>query len=152
MRIFNSRVRPFSEIRHVAVAIAAIRPGQYHIGVLHKEEFSGQVKLAHLAWHKQVKNSEPKDCYLWIDPPVPTRRARQIAARTRQILRANARGIPYAFSPPNDCFDPETAIFLFGPSHFGLTCATFVLAIYHSAGIPLAEYESWPGNRPGDLV
>ena len=151
MRLYSNERRPFTEIRHVAVAIAVVARGQHHVGLLHQEEVLDEVRLAHLAWHHQLKNSQPKDAYLWINPPIPTRRARQVAARCRQILRANRRGIPYAFSPPNDCFDAETGRFLFGPTRVGLTCASFVLAVFDSAGIRLAEYGSWPPRRAGDV-
>jgi hypothetical protein len=66
------------------------------------ESLSTDVRLAHLARHNRLKDGQPKDSYLWIDPPIATRRARQVAARRRLILRANTRGLPYAFSPPND--------------------------------------------------
>lgn len=150
MRLYSSRERPFAEIRHVAVAIAVIQPGQQHLGLLHAEGVLNEVRLAHLAWHNQLRNGLPKDAYLWIDPPIPTRRARQVAARCRQILRGNARGIPYAFSTPNDCFDLETGAFLFGPSRVGLTCASFVLAVFESAGVCLIDHTRWPQGRPGD--
>lgn len=151
MRLHSNQQRPFAEIRHVAVAIAVARVGQQHTGILHKEEVLDEVRLAHLAWHNQLKNSQPKDAYLWIDPQIPTRRARQAAARCRQILRANNRGIPYAFSPPNDSFDHQTGSFLFGPTRAGLTCASFVLAVFDSAGIRLADYATWPQQRAGDV-
>jgi len=150
MRLYSSQQRPFADIRHVAVAIAVVRDGHQHVGILHKSEVIDEVKLGHLAWHNQLKDSQPKDCYLWVDPPIPTRRARQVAARCRQILRANERGIPYAFSSPNDCFDLRTGGFLLGPLRVGLTCASFVLAVFDAAGLRLAEYSSWPQQRPGD--
>lgn len=151
MRLHSNQQRPFVEIRHLAVAIAVVQPGQQHTGILHKEEVLDEVRLAHLAWHNQLKDGQPKDAYLWIDPPIATRRARQVAARCRQILRANTRGLPYAFSPPNDCFDHETGSFLFGPSRVGLTCASFVLAVFDSAGVRLADYATWSRRRAGDV-
>src|SRR3990172_8169920 len=151
MRLYSTEQRPFADIRHVAVAIAAVEAGQQHVGILHKEEALNEVKLAHLAWHNQLKDIQPRDSYLWIDLPIPARRTRQVAARCRQILRANWRGIPYAFSPPNDCFDLETGGFLFGPSRAGLTCAAFVLAVFDAAGIRLAKYNTWPEQRTADL-
>lgn len=151
MRLYSNDERPFVEIRHVAVAIAVVHAGQQHTGILHKEEVLDEVQLAHLAWHNQLKNAPPKEAYLWVDPLIPNRRARQVAARCRQILRGNKRGIPYAFSSPNDCFDSETGSFLFGPTRAGLTCASFVLAVFGSAGIQLADYATWPPQRAGDL-
>lgn len=32
----------------------------------------------------------------------------------------------------------------------GLTCATFVVAFFHSLGWPIVELESWPNGREGD--
>jgi hypothetical protein len=150
VRLYSSKQRPFAEIRHIAVAIAVVEAGQQHVGILHREEILDEVRLAHLAWHNQLKDNHTKDAYLWIELPIPERRARQVAARCRQILRANLRGIPYAFSPPNDCFDSETGRFLFGPSRLGLTCSTFVLAVFDSAGIRFADYATWPQQRSGD--
>jgi hypothetical protein len=58
--------------------------------------------------------------------------------------------VPYAFSPPNTCFDEATGRYLLGPTRMGLTCATFVLAIFDAARLPLVDYSSWPTHRPGD--
>ena len=107
------------------------------------------IRLLHLAWHFDLRDSEPKPAYLWIDPLIPEPRARQVAALCRRVLRSNTRGIPYAFSAPNDCFDSNTAQYLLGPTRFGLTCASFVLAIFDAAGLPLVRYESWP-IRPNE--
>ena len=150
MRLYSVHQRPFAGIRHAAIALAVVHGHQNHIGILYSDEDAGEVKLGHLAWHLELRTSQPKDCYLWVDPPIPDRRARQVAARCRQILRANDKGIPYAFSPPNDCFDDETGNFLLGATRKGLTCATFVLAVFDTAGIQLAKYDSWPQQRPGD--
>src|SRR6266545_8225610 len=152
MRLYSNQQRPFANLRHVAVAIAVVQAGQQHVGILHKEEVLDEVRLGHLAWHNQLKDSRPKDADRWIDPPIPTRRPRQVAARCRQILRASKRGIPYAFSPPNDCFDSESGSFLLGPSRVGLTCASFVLAVFDAAGIRLAENDTWPQQRAGDAA
>jgi hypothetical protein len=73
-----------------------------------------------------------------------------VAAVCRKVWRANGRYVPYAFSPPNDCFDSVTWEFIFGPTRLGLTCSTFVLAVFHTARLPLVDYSSWPVNRPGD--
>jgi len=82
---------------------------------------------------------------------VPPARQRSIAAFCRRVWRKNSKkGIPYAFSNPGQSFDDETGRFLIGPSRFGLTCASFVLAVFDAAGFPLAEYGSWPVDRTGD--
>lgn len=141
--VCDPRVRPFDEIVGVAVAIRSIDASQRHVGVAFKD--GDGVKLLHLAWHCSLRCEPPSERYHWIEPSIHPRRARQVAAICRQVVRANAtNGIPFAFSAPNDCLDPATFEFLLGPSRLGLTCATFVLAVFDRAGLPLVRYETWP--------
>lgn len=147
VRVHAPSEQSFDSIRAVAVAIAAVHDDQRHLGILHRDRSVGEVRLLHLAWHYILRDSTPKPCYLWIDPPIPEARARQVAALCRRVFRSNVRGIPYAFSAPNDCFDESTARFLLGPTRHGLTCASFVLAVFDAAGLALVDYSTWP-QRP----
>jgi len=148
-RVFSQQERPLSEMRWAAVAIKAVNPNQRHIGILHRDPSSG-VLLLDLAWHHQLRNAPPSSKYVWIAPDIPAPRLRQVAARCRQVVRANPGAIPYGFSPPNDCFDEQTGKFLLGPTRHGLTCATFVLAVFQLVGLKLIRFESWPTERPSD--
>lgn len=149
-RICDPQVRPFDEIAAIAVAIRAVDAGQRHVGIAFKD--GEGVRLLHLAWHCSLRCEPPDERYFWIESDIHPRRARQVAAICRQVIRANAaNGIPFAFSAPNDCFDRTTFEFLVGPSRVGLTCATFVLAVFDRAGLPLIRYETWP-HRADDEV
>lgn len=107
--------------------------------------------MLHLAWHFDLRNEEANDRYHWVDPDLPKPRLRSVAALCRQIWRKNGKNaIPYAFSHPSDCFDGGTGEFLLGPTKLGLTCATFVLAVFESAGIRLIDYASPVPARSGD--
>src|SRR4051794_28106723 len=128
IRAFTIQEHPFEQILHVAIAVTRVHVPdreQYHVGVLHKETRAGQISLLHLAWHNRLHNGPPKPYYLWIPPPIPELRARQVAAVCRKVHRSNSRGIPFGFSPPNDSFDKTTGEFLLGPNRVGLTCAAF---------------------------
>lgn len=46
-------------------------------------------------------------------------------------------------------FDEATGKSLLGPTGLGLTCASFVLAIFEFSGVRLLAYEQWPA-RPED--
>jgi hypothetical protein len=86
-----------------------------------------------------------------VDPAAHPKRLEQVADICRLVWRANQKqGIPYGFSPPTDCLDADTGEFLIGTTRHGLTCASFVLAVFHRAGLPLVVYENWPTSRPGD--
>ncbi len=151
-RVFSAVQRPYSDIPHVAVAIGKTpTPGQYHVGILHRESNSSNVLLLDLAWHCLLRNVSAGPDYFWVDLPIPARRAQNIAARCRQIWKRNGSStIPYGFSHPGDCFDNATGQYLFGATRVGLTCASFVLAVFHFAGVPLIRYETWPTERAGD--
>jgi hypothetical protein len=151
-RVYAAEQKPLPQIGRVAIAIGTVGPNRRHIGVLHREGDAGQVLMLHLRWHHRLTNGASEPHFLWIDPAViPRQRQIQVAAICRHIWRAHqSDGIPYGFSPPNDCFDEHTFRYLLGPTRHGLTCATFVLAVFHRAGIQLVEYTSWPTDRPGD--
>ena len=109
--------------------------------------------MLHLAWHgpRQLKNDDPLGSYLWIQPPFDEYRLRQVAAMCRRIFRKNeANGLPYGFGLRNDAFDTQTGEYLMNDSPYGLTCASFVLAVFHVTGLPLADYATWPRGRPDD--
>jgi hypothetical protein len=75
-----------------------------------------------------------------------------MAAKCRQIWNANRDGrIPYGFGSAVGCFDPVTLEYLYGPSQFGLTCATFVLGVFSCCGIELVKCDSWPAGREDDV-
>jgi hypothetical protein len=149
-RVYHPSQRPFRQVRSAGIAIREVDTDQRHIGLLHAETATG-IHFLHLAWHKDLRQEAPRDNYHWVDPVFPESRLRQVAAVCRLVWRANGRNsIPYGFSPPSDCFDANNGQYLFGPTQYGLTCATFILAVFHRAGLPLVRYETWPTGRPGD--
>jgi hypothetical protein len=150
-RVHSVQQNPFDQVRPAGIAIRDLDSQQRHMGILHRDLGAKEVRLLHLAWHLDLRNETPIEGYLWIDPAVPSRRLTQLAAVCRMVWLANGRDtIPYGFSPPSDCMDADTGKYLVGPTQHGLTCATFVLAVFHRAGLPLVQYASWPVGRPGD--
>jgi len=151
-RVFTFADQPAEAGHWVVVAVGEPNLDQRHIGVMHRDS-NGQLQFLHLAWHCRLQNDDHRPEYLslWVAPSVPAERQRIIAAFCRRVWRKNERdGIPYAFSNPQDSLDPATGEFLVGPTRFGLTCSSFVLALFHAAGLQLAVYESWPADRAGD--
>lgn len=145
-RVHSSSQRALGEIGHVAIAIKAVNDSQRHIGILHRGSGSKEALLLNLAWHHDLKNEAPTHEYLWIESNIPTRRAIQVATLCRKIWRSNDSVIPFAFSIPNDCFDTATGKILLGPTRLGLTCATFVIAVFRGVGIHLIEPDTWPAR------
>ncbi len=151
-RVFTFADPPAKAGHWVVVALGEPTPDQRHIGILHRDK-SENYDFLHLAWHCVLKNDAVRPDYLraWIAPEVPNARQRIIAAFCRRVWKTNGvQGIPYAFSDPQGALHQATGAFLIGNSRHGLTCSSFVLAVFHAVGLQLADYGSWPSERTGD--
>ncbi|MGO9061389.1 MAG: hypothetical protein ACLQU2_29025 [Candidatus Binataceae bacterium] len=74
-----------------------------------------------------------------------------IAAFCRRIWKQSVRNqIPYGFSHPNRFFDTSGNV-ITGPAKIGLTCASFVFAVFENAGVLLADLDSWPSPTSEDI-
>ncbi len=120
-----------------------------HIGVVYRHHEA--TRILHLAFHLILRDQDlhASGFRVWIDPALPRGRALSVAAFCRQVGKVNfSRGIPYAFSHPNRCFNVERGTYLFGPQRHGLTCSTFVLAVFSALGVHLIDYDAdWPVRR-----
>lgn len=124
---------------------------QRHTGIVFRIDADESHEFLHLAWHFDLRRDQFDARYFWVQPALPQRRLLQVAVICDRIATANDNGIPYSFGPPNDCFDEKTCEFLLGPTTTGLTCASFVLAVFHRAGLPLVRYSSWPRPTQEDI-
>lgn len=151
-RVHRQQDRPLSENKHVAVAIAEPAVDQRHTGLFFRFSAADPHEFLHLAWQCDLRLQTPKNTYLWVEPAIPARRLIQVAAICDDIASANVPDqIPYSFGPPNDCFDEHSCAFLLGPTKTGLTCASFVLAVFHRAGLQLVNYGTWPKPTLEDI-
>lgn len=151
--IHDVEKEPIDSSQYVAVVLGVPPSGGRHIGIWYRADDDGNPNTLHLAWHCMLENvaSPPAYFTLWVKSSYPAPRLRQAAAYIRRVWTANGRSaIPYSFSSPNDSLDPETGAFLLGPTRLGLTCASFVLAVFHGARLPLINYATWVADRPGD--
>lgn len=139
---FHSPSSPGAPFRHVGIAIGegALGPSG-HVGLLYKDGDS--VRCVHLKWHYRmgVEDDLPQG-YEWVVHSLPELYAMQVAARCRRIRRANPDGLPYAPGPFGR-FD-ATGLFVKDRGAHGFTCATFILAVFEAAGVPLVDVASWP--------
>lgn len=134
--------KPFEEVSYVAIAICRTRPNRYHAGILYKDQ--DNCHLLHVPGDMTIQRDPPETRYIWIAPSIHPARLPQIAAYCRLVWNENENnGIPYAFSDPRDSFDSITGKFLSSENKIGLTCASFVLAIFFSTGFQLVDFNSW---------
>lgn len=121
--------------------------------MLHRVSEREPVHILHLAWHERLRSEPPSSDYVvWTRPQIEGDRGLAIAAFCRRIAKLSSKQqVPYGFSQPNDFFDSSGG-FVRGPSRVGLTCASFVLAVFHTAGVPLARTDEWPLPTIEDLA
>ncbi|MFC1482300.1 hypothetical protein ACFL51_00690 [Myxococcota bacterium] len=135
------------EIETAAIAVVRFAEDWFHAGVIYRPELeSGELDephLLHLAFHYNLKcEPNPMD-YSWVVPRIPFERAIHIPALCDVVLRRYENGgLSYAVKYSGEMFDAETGDYLTDEGR-GLTCATFVLALYQSLGLQLIETETW---------
>lgn len=130
------------------IIIAHVCGGQLHCGIAYKSE--GQANALHLAWHYDLRDQPAQSLYshgyYFTLPSIDIIRQRVIAAKCRRISRAKEQEIPYGLLYEGATFDNDGILRLGGNEH-GLTCATFVMAVYASCGITLCDYAAWPARQ-----
>ena len=149
-RIHPISSSPIHEETLVAVALHATDLTG-HIGVVYR--YHQATRILHLAFHQKLSDQDLRASgfRVWVDPALPPSRGRWVAAFCRRVWKTHRyRGIPYAFSHPNHCFDFARGAYLFGPRRHGLTCSTFVLAVFSHMRVHFIDYKAnWP-VRPED--
>jgi len=150
-RVHTIEEKALEQMGAAALLVGTSGPNQRHIGLLHRGADGAPIYFLHLEDDRRLTNGLPLPGHAWVEPNIHRRRLPQLAAICRLVWRANERdGIPFGFGLPADCIDEENGQFLLGPTRWGLTCATFVLAVFHRAGLQLVDYSSWPADRAED--
>jgi hypothetical protein len=146
-------------IARLAISIANTDADQRHIGLLYRIE-GAPLEMLHLQWHcllrsqtpEQIQNDFPNHSYVWIslhndfDP-------RLIVAFVEWLgtvwKRNRDKGlIPFSIEYHGCYFDSDGT---YRPTAVGegLTCATFIMALFGDYGLPLIDLQGWK-RRLGD--
>ena len=129
------------------------RPEQRHVGFLFRADEELPSYFLHLAWHcKLTCEAPPEKDYIAVEAGLDPINQTLLAAYCQVIAEANKNGqIPYGIHYEGTYFDPQTGEWLRGIKEDGLTCATFILAVYRAQGIDLLNLTEWP-QRPEDII
>lgn len=124
-----------------------------HVGLLFREA-DQSVRVLHLCGHLDLRCDLPQavvgEALLYVVPALDPVVVEAVSAFTRLVRsRHVAGGLPYGYSPPDQFFDARAGFLQ--PGGEGLTCASFILAVFHRSGVQLIEYQSWPA-RPEDAA
>ena len=148
---------PHDQVEFSGIAVAKSGENQRHVGFVFKSNDDEKSLFCHLAWHLKLCFDPPADWRVneqrgklfWKNLSL-TKLNRMFLAGFLRDIQANNTGneLTYGFDMPLPCFD-EDGKYVPTDEGKGLTCATFVLAVYENLKYPLLDIAEWP-NRDED--
>lgn len=143
MHVFRQSTRTFEPDEYLGIAIGIPNlehPQQRHVGLIYSDgEYPP--RFCHLAWHYTLCDEHLPTEYLWGQSGLDQINKIFMAAYVMQ-LQQNAQSVPYGISYTTPCFDINGK-YISQPIGQGLTCATFILAVFESKGIYLLNRDAW---------
>lgn len=128
----------------VPLAVAATRSGD-HAGVVYLWPQTGAAFFFHHIGEDDLRHESADMTRLrWARPALATDELEDVAARASlldDMYTAQGIGLPYGFDRDLG-FDEDGRLVSVDPDA-GLTCATFVSAVFESAGFPLVDRVTW---------
>jgi hypothetical protein len=115
--------------------------GVLHLGILYKSET--ETRLLHLTLNN-ARDELPTQEYCWVQCGLGDINRRVLAGLCADIAIKLVKGmfIPYGFSYNGQYFEP-TGQYI-GPQNHGLTCSTFIMAVFRTFGLELLATDEWP--------
>lgn len=146
----NPESHPFDNVADLGIAIRTIRgEQQLHIGLLYKIDDSPALIL-NLRGHLELKNETPSIEYRWLQIELDEFNRRTIANLCR-LIAAKSQAIPFGFTY-NGSYFTLRGDYLGHDLGEGLTCATFVMALFETYSIPLLKIAEWPRHQAEDMI
>jgi hypothetical protein len=132
----------------VAIRVIDLTSHAMHVGLLYAHS-SGTVRFAHLAFHHDLRNdpAPTRQDYLWsvcmwlADPAM--KETAKFMANYIEAIMTHAEEVDYGMNPSGVGFDASGQFYSLDPRR-GLTCATFISAVFQSAGFPIVSLTTWP--------
>lgn len=139
MAILAPEGSPFDNVERLGLVIQATDFG-LHTGFLYLTDEGP--RICHLAFHHQLVDQDATPEYRWADIDLDLDN-KIILANLVALIAHEKPNIPYGFNLEGVAFDPSTGKLIDPPVGKGLTCATFILAVFRTFSIPLLAEETW---------
>jgi hypothetical protein len=146
--------RSTADVPCIAVFLHRVNSINLHTGIVYKDA-KGTFRRLHLGWQRQLladQKCRPNiDCAVPVFDSVDLVDEQFIAAFCGRIARSLPnRRIPYNLKIDNEVRFNLAGDIEVGRSFTGLSCATFVVAIFRSTGNPLIDTNGWPAASAQD--
>lgn len=131
------------------LAIRQFSTGQTHCGLVYRKTES-EVRLLHLRSHYDLADEEFDPSYRWVASGLDA--VNQLVMAAFAIAVADSLpNLAYGFDAEGIALDPTTGKLIEAPLGKGMTCATFVRALFLHQAIDILQLETWP-ERPEDEI
>jgi hypothetical protein len=130
----------FAAVADVGIAIRLIGETQSHIGMLYRIPPDEPLNL-NLRDHFDLRNEPPTDNYCWAQIDLDEINRRLLASLCF-LIGKKCSEIPYGFTYNGLYFAP-TGEYLSHDLGHGLTCATFVMAIFETQSLRILKTDEW---------
>ena len=132
-------INEIGSLDKIAIYIKQYPDTQRHVGILYSDT-NDNMMLIHLAWHYQIKNEPISEKVNWVKSNLNDTVKKQLCAYI-SMIGEHPPCIPYGFGDYIQSLNSENGQYL---KVEGMTCATFVLAIFNAQGINLIDTFNWP--------
>jgi hypothetical protein len=133
--------KAFDLVEDVGIVIRTLGPArQVHIGMLYKIGATSALNL-NLRDHLDLRNEAPTDSYCWMQIQLDDINRRVLASLCALIAK-RGQAVPYGFTYNGQYFT-EAGEYVHRDLGHGLTCATFVMALFETYSIPVLLTSEW---------
>lgn len=124
---------------------------QKHVALLYRAE-DDSWRLLHLGWHHVLRHEQWDGAYSWVPFENLAPEVTEGLADLAVIIgtRDANRQIPYSVVFTGGQYFDESGIYIRHRAGEGLTCATFLLAVFRRWGLSLIDESTWPQARRDD--
>jgi hypothetical protein len=127
----------------IAVKQFVARRRQNHVGILYKTD-GNPLSLLHLRWHHELQNEAPDPSYFWLPTKLDPRVVTSFVEWLGVVWERNKAGaVPFSVLYSGRYFEADGKLARSDIGD-GLTCATFVCALFADFALPLIDADTWP--------
>jgi len=146
---------PLNDTNVVLALMGSKTTGGLHIGVGFYEEADGAWKFIHHGWHRSLYCGtlpDSKADYIWVFPILDKYEAIALRTSCHLVVRNNrfeggVADLAYAFSSHHRWLRQIDALIEPPEGGIGLTCASFVLALFEHASLSPVDLRRWPKRK-----
>jgi hypothetical protein len=142
--VFDSSIENL-DIVGIGIQSVSSNNNEQHVGVLYRNN-DNKIKLLHLAFHKLLREDDFSDQFLWVDISLDKANKMHFATICQLIINSNQNGIPYGLGVDDSKFGNQGQFTPAG-EFAGLTCATFIMQLFHSQGFYIVDIEKWKKRK-----